>query len=233
LDQLVPTTFPEPFKEIMQTLRTTGRWEGNLFRARRDGSSVTVAARWSIQQDSQGRLSGILETNNDITERQRAEDALQRSEAYLAEAQRLSRTGSIGWRDPHDEQFWSRETYRIYEYEWNTIKPTLATMIARTHPDDRRLVQQTIEKAFQDGTGFELEHRLLMSDGVTRFVQLVTRATKERTGDVRFVGAVMDITAARRASDDLQRVQSDLARVTRATTMASLRRRSRMKSISR
>jgi PAS domain S-box-containing protein len=222
LDQLVPTTFPEPFKEIMQILRTTGRWEGNLFRARRDGSSVTVAARWSIQQDGQGRLSGILETNNDITERQRAEDALQRSEAYLAEAQRLSRTGSIGWRDPDDEQFWSRETYRIYEYEWNTIKPTLATMIARTHPDDRRLVQQTIEKAFQDGTGFDLEHRLLMPDGVTRFVQLVTRATKERTGDVRFVGAVMDITAARRASDDLQRVQSDLARVTRATTMGQL-----------
>jgi PAS domain S-box-containing protein len=222
LDELVPTTFPAPFKEIMETLLATGRWEGSLFRARRDGSPVTVAARWSIQQDNQGRLSGILETNDDITERQRAEDALQRSEAYLAEAQRLSRTGSIGWRDPHDEQFWSRETYRIYEYEWNTIKPTLATMIARTHPDDRRLVQQRIEKACQDGTGFELEHRLLMPGGMTRFVQLVTRATKERTGDVRFVGAVMDITAARRASDDLQRVQSDLARVTRATTMGQL-----------
>ena len=222
LDQLVPTTFSVPRKAIMETLLATGRWEGSLLRARRDGSTVTVAARWSIQRDAQGRFSGILETNNDITERQRAEDALQRSEAYLAEAQRLSQTGSIGWRDPPDEQFWSRETYRIYQYEPDTTAPTLATMLARAHPDDRTLVRQTIEGAVRDKTGFELEHRLLMPDGMIRFVQLVTRASEERTGGVRFIGAVMDITAAKNAMDELQRVQSDLARITRVTAMGQI-----------
>jgi PAS domain S-box-containing protein len=222
LDQLIPTNFPMPLQEIMRMLLASGRWEGSLVRTRQDGSAVTVAARWSIQHDAQGRFAGILETNNDVTERQRAEDALARSEAYLAEAQRLSLTGSIGWRDPHAEHFWSRETARIYEYEWETIKPGLEAMLARTHPDDRALVRRKIDEAFADRLGFELEHRLLMPAGAVRFVQLVTRATEERDGMVRFVGAVMDITAAKRALDDLQRVQSELARITRVTTMGQI-----------
>jgi PAS domain S-box-containing protein len=79
LDQITQTTFPRPLEEIMQELRDAGRWEGRLVRTRRDGKQVTVASRWSLQQDDRGRLSGVLETNNDITERQRAEDQLQRT----------------------------------------------------------------------------------------------------------------------------------------------------------
>ncbi len=162
-------------------------------------------------------MSTLLVVRNRMTT-----ETLQRSEAYLAEAQQLSHTGSIGWRDPHDEQFWSSESFRIYQYDANPTKPTLAAMLARTHPDDRALLQGTIERAFQNRTGFELEHRLLMPDGTTRFVQLVTRATEERPGVAHFIGAVMDITDAKRSFDELQRVQSDLARVTRVTTMGQL-----------
>ncbi|MGY3037004.1 two-component system sensor kinase FixL [Bradyrhizobium sp. USDA 4354] len=161
-------------------------------------------------------MSTLLVVRNRI-----ATDALRESEAYLIEAQRLSRTGSIGWRDPRAEQFWSRETHRIYQYEPEGMKPSLAMMIARTHPDDRPLVEQTIGKSFRDGTGFEFEHRLSMPDGTIRFVRLVTRAEEQGDG-VSFVGAVMDITAAKRAADELQRVHSDLARVSRATTMGQL-----------
>jgi C4-dicarboxylate-specific signal transduction histidine kinase len=162
-------------------------------------------------------MSTLLVVRNRMTT-----ETLQRSEAYLAEAQQLSHTGSIGWRDPHDEQFWSRETFRIYQYEENTTKPTLAAMLTRTHPDDRAPLEQTIEKASQNRTGFELEHRLLMPNGTIRFVQFVTRATEEQAGGVRFIGAVMDITDAKRGFDELQRIQSDLARITRVTTMGQL-----------
>ena len=165
---------------------------------------------------------GIAMSTLLVVRNRMATETLQRSEAYLAEAQQLSHTGSIGWRNPQDEQFWSRETFRIYQYDANTTKPTLAAMLARTHPDDRAPLQRTIEKAFQGTTGFELEHRLLMPDGATRFVQLVTRASEERTGVVHFIGAVMDITDAKRGFDELQRVQSDLARITRVTTMGQL-----------
>lgn len=177
-------------------------------------------AHWSLL-DRFISIVGIAMATLLVVRNRVATDALRDSEAYLAEAQQLSHTGSIGWRDPRAEQFWSRETYRIYRYEPDGTQPTLAMMIARTHPDDRMLLEQTVDKAYRDAAGFELEHRLSMPDGTTRFVQLVTRA-EEQGGGVNFVGAVMDVTAARRATDELQRVHSDLARVSRATTMGQL-----------
>lgn len=177
-------------------------------------------AHWSLL-DRAISVVGIAMSTLLVVRNRVATDALRESEAYLAEAQQLSRTGSIGWRDPRAEQFWSRETYRIYQYEPDAAKPTFAMMIARTHPEDRKLVEQTIDTAFRNRAGFELEYRLLMPDGTTRFVQLVTRA-EDQAGRVSFVGAVMDITAARRSADELQRVQSDFARVSRATTMGQL-----------
>jgi PAS domain S-box-containing protein len=178
-------------------------------------------AQWPLFDRAVG-VVGIAMSTLLVVRNQSVLDALQRSEAYLAEAQQLSRTGSFGWHDPQGEQYWSRETWRIFQYEPGKIKPTLAAVLARTHPDDRALVERTVDRAFRQRTGLRLEHRLLMPDGEIRFVQLVARLARERTGETGIVGAVMDITAARRASDELQRTQSDLARVTRATTMGQL-----------
>lgn len=177
-------------------------------------------AHWPLFDRGIG-VVGIAMSTVLVMRNRAAVDALNESEAYLAEAQHLSRTGSIGWREPQGAQFWSDETYRIYGYEPDT-SPTLAAMIARAHPDDRALLQQAIDKAFRDRTGFELGHRLSMPDGTTRYVELVTRVIEDRSAGVRFVGAVMDVTAARNAADELQSVQSDLARVTRATAMGQL-----------
>src|SRR5262249_4566879 len=100
--------------------------------------------------------------------------------------------------------------------------PGLAMMLARTHPEDRDVVKATIEQSFADGTGVDFEHRLLLPDGATPFVRLVTRATRDRAGAVEFVGALMDVTAARRAADALEQVHADLARITRVTTVGQL-----------
>ena len=115
--QLMQTIFPAPLEEINAELLRTGRWEGELVHARRDGSPLVVASRWSLQRDDRGRPVAILETNNDITDRKRAEEALRRSEAYLTEAQRLSRTGSFGWSVATGKIIWSDETFRIFEYD--------------------------------------------------------------------------------------------------------------------
>src|ERR1700675_1945294 len=96
-------------------------------------------------------------------ERKRAEEALRQSEAYLAAAQRLSRTGSFGWNVSSGEILWSEETFRIFQHD-PTVKPTLEAIVHRTHPEDRTAVQQTIEHASIDGRDFDHEYRLLMPD---------------------------------------------------------------------
>src|SRR5437870_12576073 len=120
--------------------------------------------------------------------RQRAE---QRQEAYLVEAQRLSHTGSFGWRVATGEIVWSQETYRIFEYD-RTTTPTVESVLQRFHPEDAAQVKQTIERASQDGKDFDFEHRLLMPDGSVKHVHVVARAKRDERGGVGFVGAVMD-----------------------------------------
>jgi PAS domain S-box-containing protein len=92
--ELLKTVFPKPREEIIAEVTRTGRWEGELVHTRKDGTQVVVASRWALQRGEQGAPVAILETNNDITERKRTEEALRRSEAYLAEGQ-LSHTRAV------------------------------------------------------------------------------------------------------------------------------------------
>src|SRR6202022_2097908 len=103
------------------------------------------------------------------------------SKAYLAEAQRLSQTGSFGWRPSTGEIHWSVETFRIFQYD-QTTKPTVELVLQRVHPDDAGLVRQTIERAAQDGQDFSFEHRLLMPDGSVKNVHAVAHALRDKSG---------------------------------------------------
>src|SRR5882757_4935768 len=111
------------------------------------------------------------------------EEKLHRSEAYLAEAQSLSHTGSFGWRPASNEIFWSEETFRIFQYDRST-KPTVELFLQRVHPDDAALVKQTIERASQDGKNFEHEYRLLVPDGSVKHVHVVAHALSNESGSV-------------------------------------------------
>src|SRR5260221_8787677 len=120
------------------------------------------------------------------------EEKLHQSEAYLSEAQRLSHTGSFGWRVSTGEIIWSEETYRIFQYE-QTMNPTVELVLKRVHPEDRDLVKQTIERASQDEKDFDFEHRLLMPDGSVKHVRVVAHAKRDRSGSLEVVGAVMEV----------------------------------------
>src|SRR3981189_3552621 len=113
---------------------------------------------------------------------------LQRSEAYLAEAQRLSHTGSFGWDVFSGKLYWSEETFRIFECN-RADQPTLEFVLQKTHPDDRGRVQQIIDRAVQKGEALDFEHRLLMADDSIKHVHVVAHAPKEdESGTPEFVG---------------------------------------------
>ena len=149
----------------------------------------------------------------DRTRRKRAEEALRRSEMYLAEAQGLSHTGSFGWDILSGEIYWSDETYRIFEIEPAT-KPTVQMVLDRTHPDDRLYLRQVIERVARERRGFSAEHRLGTPNGSVKHVRVVARrAASEDPEHVLFVGAVTDITERKRAEETL-REQADLLNLT-------------------
>ena len=123
-----------------------------------------------------------------------SEEALRRSETYLAEAQKLSHTGSFGWDVSSGEIYWSQETFRIFEYRPNA-KVTIEMVVQRTHPEDRSAVRQLIERVSRERTEFDFEHRLLMPDESVKYLRIVGRPSD----GLEFVGAVTDITAAKQA----------------------------------
>jgi len=218
--QLLQTRFPAPLGDIAQDLSAAGHWEGELVQTKKDGSTVTVDSRMSVQQDERGQRIGTLETNNDVTERKRAQDALSRIQAaYLTEAQKLSATGSLGWNVASGEIFWSDESCRIFGIE-PTTRPTLELVNQRAHPADAARVRQAIERATNNSEAIDLEHRLLMPDGEIRHVHVVAHPLAEDPN--QFVGALMDITARIRAQEDLQRVQADFAHAARVSVLGEM-----------
>jgi signal transduction histidine kinase len=165
------------------------------------------------------RLYDELRTENN--ERRRAEGKLRRSEAYLSEAQRLSHTGSFGWRPSSGGIYWTDETFRIFEYD-PASTPTLELLQGRIHPDDVAAFRQVVHRASEEGQNFSHEYRLLMPDDRVKYIQVVARAFRDELGDVDFVGAVMDVTAIRLAERELHKTRTDLAHVTRVTSLGEL-----------
>ena len=145
----------------------------------------------------------------DVTDHEVLTQALRRREAYLAEAQRLSHTGSFGWNPDTGEIAWSDESYRIFEYD-SALKPTLDSVVKRVHPDDRALAQQVIDRASQTGTDFEHEYRLLLDDGRVKYVHAIAHALQDASGNREFIGAVTDITGRKTAEEKSLRNEREL-----------------------
>jgi predicted ATPase/signal transduction histidine kinase len=168
---------------------------------------------------SQAAIS--LENASLYSDLHRSYSDLYRSEASLAEGQRLSHTGSFGWSVLSGDIYWSEETYKIFELD-RAVKPTLELIFQRIHPNDRDLVQQTIDRSSEARANLDLEHRLLMPDGSVKYLHVLARALKPSSGTLEYVGTVMDVTERKRAEESLREARANLARVSRVTTMGEL-----------
>ncbi|MBY5705751.1 PAS domain S-box protein [Rhizobium leguminosarum] len=203
--ELLRTSFPATLKEINEALRHSGRWEGELIHTAKNGTKLTVASRWSQRGNERGCSVGTLEINTDVSERRRAENDLRRSqEAYLAEAQKLSHTGSFVWNLSSGELLWSDETFRIFGVGSRTV-PSLSLILERTHPDDAQVVRELLDRASAARQDFNYHHRLLLENDVVKHLSVVARYVDGEGEQPRFVGAVMDISLQKEAYARLEK----------------------------
>jgi C4-dicarboxylate-specific signal transduction histidine kinase len=150
-----------------------------------------------------------------------ANEELTRSEAFLAEAQRLSRTGSFSWRLPSNEVTWSEQLYRIYAFD-RRLPVTLDLIRSRVHPQDLQSFDAFVAKAQHSASAFEHEHRLLMPDRTIRYLHVTAHGARDKGGRIEFIGAVHDVTQRRISEEALAHARSELARVSRMTALGAL-----------
>jgi len=156
-----------------------------------------------------GKVTEVIGTVMDVTEQELLTQELRRREAYLAEAQKLSHTGSFGWKPETGEIVWSDETYRIFGYD-RSVKPTIDSLAQRVHSEDRADVKEVVNRAFAGATDFEHSYRLLLPDGRVKHVHALAHVLQDASGNREFVGAVTDITQQRHAEAVIREREREL-----------------------
>jgi PAS domain S-box-containing protein len=187
---------------------------------RKDGSRVPVLLGGALFEGSGNEgVAFVL----DLSDQKRAEKALQRSEAFLAEGQRLSEMGSFSWRVATDEVRWSEQLYRIYELEVG-VPVTLELIRTRVHPEDVSLLEKMklVEQARTGVTRFEWQYRLLMPDDSIKYLHAVAHAIRDEDGPLEYIAAVQDVTARRQSEDALDKARAQLTHVARITSLGVL-----------
>jgi PAS domain S-box-containing protein len=157
----------------------------------------------------------------DITQRKESEEKRRRSERFLAEAQRLSSIGSFSWRVGSDEITWSDQLYRIFELDQGA-HVTLELISTRVHPEDIPMLNDMIDRVRSAVSDFEYEHRLLMPDHSVKYLHMVAHGTRDQEGRLEYIGAVQDVTERQLSEEALGEVRSELAHMSRVTSLGAL-----------
>ena len=198
----------QPLTTIIPAFRLSERpGRAELTGRRKDGTEFPVEI--SFGEVTNGKRRSFTGFIRDISERKRAEVALRKSESYLTEAQKLSRTGSFGWNTSTGELFWTQETFRVFELD-PAIKPSLQIVFERIHPEDRAAVSDTLDRARQSGADLDFEHRLLLPDGSVKHLHVLARAAASESGAVEYLGAAMDVTARKQTEEALRASELNL-----------------------
>jgi PAS domain S-box-containing protein len=217
---LTPAEWRSHDEEAVADLRASGSFqpfEKEYFR--KDGSRVPVLLGGALFEGS--GIEGVAFVL-DLSEQKRAERALRRSEAFLAEGQRLSQTGSFSWRVATDEITWSEQLYRIYEFE-SGVPVTLELIRTRVHPEDVSLTERLKnDQARGVANDVEWQYRLLMPDQSIKYVHAVAHANRDQDGQLEYIAAVQDVTARRLSEEALDKARAHLTHVARVTSLGVL-----------
>jgi formate hydrogenlyase transcriptional activator len=195
----------------------TRRWSGGeslnieAVRKRKDGTRVHVSIVSGCVSIVGSQICEYV-MYRDITKRKRAEQRLWESEAYLAEAQRLSQTGSWAWRPAAgDIRYWSETCYCVLGFDPAGPLPRFEGFFQRIHPDDQAASRERFEQAIRDKADFELDYRIVHPEKGIRDIHAIGHAVLDGSGNlVEFVGTVIDVTERKRAEQELRRSEVDL-----------------------
>jgi len=216
---------PEDAKGLLdswQMALVTGQLADVETRMRRfDGEYRWFLLRASPLRDESGKIVKWYGTNTDINDRKRAEEELRRSEAFLAEGQRLSLSGSFLWRLDTDEITFSEQLYRTFEFD-RDAPVTFERIGSRIHPEDIPLLTEKIEAARRGNSVLNYEIRLRMPNGSVKYLRTIAHGTQDRDCRPEIIGAVQDVTERRLSEEALSQARSDLAHVTRVTSLGVL-----------
>jgi len=197
---------------------------------RKDGSSIWISNNVSLVPGTERVPRFIMALSEDITQRKRAEDALQRSEGYLAEAQKLTRTGSWAAHVHQMENlywtnvYWSEELFRIFGFDPNPTPPSEVEIVGRLHPEDVLHNKPLVDQAIRGRSDFEVDYRLLLPNGAAKYIHVVGHPVVNASGDViEIVGTAMDVTERKRAEDALRESEAFLLEAQRLTRTCSWR----------
>jgi PAS domain S-box-containing protein len=205
-----------------QMALVTGRLADVEVRMRRfDGEYRWFLLRASPLRDELGKIVKWYGTNTDIDDRKRAEEELQRSEAFLAEGEHLSLSGSFFWRLDTDEITFSEQLYRTFEFD-HDAPVTFERIGSRVHSEDIPLLTDKIEAARSGNSILNYEIRLRMPNGSVKYLRTIAHRTRDRDGRPGIIGAIQDVTERWLAEDALSQARSDLAHVTRVTSLGVL-----------
>lgn len=180
---------------------------------RKDGSSIWVRNNVSLVPGTESVPRFIMALSEDVTQRKRAEEALRRSESYLAEAERFSHTGSWAVNVPRGAVqvpqltlvYWSEEMFRIFGFDPGSTPPSQVERARRVHPEDIPYHHAIVEQALRDRTDFEEDYRLVLPNGRTKYIHAVGHPVVNACGDViELVGTAMDVTEQHEARAALQ-----------------------------
>ncbi len=194
---------PEDFIALRQKLENEGGVRGIEIKARNRGGEPLRLLMFldNVELDGQRRT---LVTAYNVTMRRRAEDELRRSEAYLAEGERISHTGSWAWSPATDEQYWSQEMFRICGFDPAGGAPKLSEVIKRIHPDDSSQVESSLRKAADASRDIEGAYRLMMPDGSVKHLRFLAHPVIPTSGPItEYFGTVVDMTIHKRTEEQL------------------------------
>jgi C4-dicarboxylate-specific signal transduction histidine kinase len=215
LSVLSPAQLRAANRELEREILERRRVEQALHKAYDEVESIVVQRTADLVRTNEQLQAGICE-------RRHAEERARLGEAFLAEGQRLSHTGSWAWKVGSGELLFSEETIRILDFDPKQPTQSLKDAMRRIHVDDRAFVQSVLDSAVQERKNYEFEARLALSDASIKYVHCVGHLSDQESADLEFVGAIMDITERKRAEETLQASQAQLAHMSRVTTMGEL-----------
>jgi PAS domain S-box-containing protein len=203
-DAVHPDDLPHAIEIWMEAIQTGQPYDVKQRLRRFDGVYRWFEVRGFPLRDPDGRILNWCVLLTDIDDRHRTEEALRASEAYSAEAQRLSHTGSWHWNVNTGEVAWSQSYCAIFGFDFEKDKPSYQLFIERVHPEDRPKVEQVLLADVREKRDFDGEYRLLLPDGSIKYLHSLGKCSVSQSGDVEYIGAVVDITEHKRAEQELR-----------------------------